>query len=270
MQIPLVRGRTFDSRDVRNSAPVMIINRQFAEQYFPHEDPIGRRIKIGASDSEARESYRTREVVGIVGDIRSKDLSTLPRPAYYVPLPQLMWGAPTLVIRTEGSPASVAAEVHKVLAAMDPDSPLYEIRSMDDYLALDLGRARFQTVLLTLFACIALLLTAVGLYGVMAYAVAQRTHEIGVRMALGASQEAVLRMVMQNGALLTVSGIGIGVAGALALASVIQALLYQIPPRDPMTYVVVCVMLGAVALLASYIPALRATKVDPMFALRYE
>jgi len=141
---------------------------------------------------------------------------------------------------------------------------------MDDYLAMDLGRERFQTTLLTLFACIALLLTAVGLYGVMAYAVAQRTHEIGVRMALGAPSAAVLRMVLRRGAFLTLAGVGIGVVSALALAKVIESLLYQIPPRDPLTYVVVCITLSGVALLASYIPALRATRVDPMYALRYE
>ena len=270
MQMPLLRGRTFDARDQRNSAPVMIISQQFARRFFPNEDPVGRRVKIGAGEGLARESFKTREIVGIVGDIRTSDLSTLPRATYYVPLPQLMWGTPSLLIRTENDPATVTAAVRKVLAAMDPDSPLYEVRTMEDYLALDLGRAKFQAVLLSLFAGLALLLTAVGLYGVMAYAVAQRTHEIGVRMALGASREAVLQMVLQQGASLTMIGIVIGVAGALALASVIQSLLYQIPPRDPVTYVAVSVTLAAVALLASYLPALRATKVDPMFALRYE
>jgi len=270
MQMPLVRGRTFDARDQRNSAPVMIISQEFARKFFPKEDPIGRRVKIGAGEGVARESFKTREIVGIVGDVRTNNLTTLPRATYYVPLPQLMWGTPSLLVRTDGSPQAITSAVRKVLATMDPDSPLYEVRTMEDYLALDLGRAKFQTVLLTLFACLALLLTAVGLYGVMAYAVAQRTHEIGVRMALGASREAVLQMVLQQGALLTVTGIIVGLAGALALASVIQSLLYQIPPRDPMTYVAVCVTLAAVALLASYLPALRATKVDPMFALRYE
>jgi len=270
LQIPLVRGRTFDERDQRNAAPVMIITQSFAKKFFPNEDPIGRRIKIGAGDGQARANYKTRDVIGVVGDIRTNDLNAAPRPTYYVPLPQLMWGPPTIVIRTPGDPRVVTSEVRKVLASMDSDAPLFEVKTMDDYLALDLGRARFQTTLLTLFGCIALLLTAVGLYGVMAYAVAQRTHEIGVRMALGASRSAVLKMVLERGALLTVTGIVVGVVGALALASVIKSLLYEIPPRDPMTYVLVCVTLGAVALLASYIPALRATRVDPMNALRYE
>lgn len=270
MQIPLVRGRTFDERDQRNAPPTMIITQSFAEKYFPGEDPIGRKIKIGAGDGIARASYKTREVVGIVGDIRNSDISVAPKPAYYVPLPQLMWGPPTLVIRTAGPPNALTDGLRKLLNSMDPDAPLYQVRTMEDYLALDLGRARFQTILLALFAGVALLLTAVGLYGVMAYAVAQRTHEIGVRMALGASRPAVLRMILQRGIVLTLSGIAIGVIGAIALASIIESLLYQIPPRDPATYVVVCVTLGSVALLASYIPALRATRVDPMLALRYE
>jgi predicted permease len=269
-QIPLVHGRTFDARDQRNAPPVMIVSREFARRYFPNEDPLGRKVKIGASEGPSRESYRTREIIGIVGDVRTNDLMAVPRATYYVPLPQLMFGAPTLLVRTAGETTAVTAEIRKVLAAMDPDAPLYEVRTMEDYLALGLGRAKFQATLLAVFACLALLLTAVGLYGVMAYTVAQRTHEIGVRMALGASREAVLRMVLHKGVILTVTGILVGVAGALALATVIQSLLYQIPPRDPMTYAAVCVTLGTVALLASYIPALRATRVDPMFALRHE
>lgn len=270
MQIPLMRGRTFDERDQRNSTPTMIITQSFAQKYFPNEDPIGRKIEIGAGEGAARASYKTREVVGIVGDIRNSDLNLVPKPAYYVPLPQLMWGPPLLVIRTSVPPEALTDQLRKVVSSMDPESPLYDMRTMEDYLALDLGRARFQAILLALFAGVALLLTAVGLYGVMAYAVTQRTHEIGVRMALGASRSAVLQMVLQRGILLTLSGIGIGVVGAIALASVIESLLYQIPPRDPATYLVVCIVLGSVAMLASYIPALRATRVDPMLALRYE
>ncbi len=270
MQIPLVRGRLFDDRDQRNAAPTMIINQAFAKQYFANEDPIGRKIKIGAGDGAARANYKIREVVGVVGDIRSQDLGKAPKSAYFVPQPQLMWGPGTLTIRTAGEPSSLTGELRKLLSSMDPDTPIYDVRTLEDYLALDLGRARFQTVLLGLFAAVALLLTAVGLYGVMAYSVTQRTHEIGVRMALGASRTAVLSMVLQRGVLLTLTGIGLGVLGAVALASVIESLLYEIPPRDPFTYIVVCIALGSVAMLASYVPAWRATRVDPMLALRYE
>jgi putative ABC transport system permease protein len=181
-----------------------------------------------------------------------------------------MWGPPTLVVRTKNEPSAIAPAMGKVLHAMDSDSPLYDVRSMEDYLALDLGRERFQATLLGLFAAIALLLTAVGLYGVMAQSVAQRTQEIGIRMAMGATRENVRAMILRRGTLLSLSGTAIGIVGALAFARLIESLLYEIPPRDPMTYVSVCVILGLVALVASYVPAVRATRLDPMVALRYE
>jgi predicted permease len=270
MRIPLLRGRTFDDRDQRNSAPVVIVTSAFARKFFHDQDPIGRKITIGAGEGPARARYKTREIIGIVGDIRTNSLDKEPDAAYYIPISQLMWGTPTLVIRTAAEPATVAGNIHKILSAMDPDVPLYEVRTMNDYLALDLGRARFQTLLLGLFAAMALMLTAVGLYGVMSQAVVQRTHEIGVRMAMGATRGSVLAMVLGRGTTLTVIGTAIGIGGALALARVIESLLYQIPPRDPATYAAVSVVLAIVAITASYIPAQRAAKVDPMVALRYE
>jgi putative ABC transport system permease protein len=270
MQIPLVRGRTFGERDQRNAAPVMIVTASFARKFFANEDPIGKRVEIGAGEGPARARYKTREIVGVVGDIRTSNLAKAPAPAYYVPLPQLMWGPPTLVIRTAGDSGAVASKVREVLSAMDPTAPLYDVRPMDDYLALDLGRARFQTVLLGFFAGVALLLTAVGLYGVIAFVVAQRTHEIGIRVALGASRSDVLRMVLTRGMMLTLAGIAIGILSAAALSRVIQSLLYDTRPLDPLTYFAVCVTLLSVALLASYIPARRATRVDAMVALRYD
>ena len=225
---------------------------------------------MGGGEGPARERYKTREIVGVVGDIRNRDLDKQPEAAYYVPLPQLMWGTPTLVVRTAGDPGAMAGNIRKVLQSMDSEVPLYAVRTMDDYFALNLGRARFQALLLSLFAGFALLLTAVGLYGVMAQAVAQRTHEIGVRMAMGASRESLRSMILRRGTGLTLAGTGLGIVGALALARLIESLLYQIPPRDPLTYVGVCAILSGVALAASYIPALRATRVDPMVALRYE
>jgi putative ABC transport system permease protein len=270
MQMPLMRGRFFDERDQRNSPPVMIISAAFARKYFANEDPLGKRIEVGAGEGPARAKYKTREVIGVVGDLRTNQLEKEPPAAYYIPLPQLMWGPPSLVVRTKNEPMSITPAIGKVLHAMDSDSPLYDVRSMEGYLALDLGRARFQATLLGLFAAIALLLTAVGLYGVMAQSVAQRTQEIGIRMAMGASRENVRAMILRRGTLLSLSGTAIGVIGALAFARVIESLLYEIPPRDPMTYVSVCVILGLVALVASYVPAVRATRLDPMVALRYE
>ncbi|HEX4807381.1 MAG TPA: ABC transporter permease [Bryobacteraceae bacterium] len=270
MQIPLVKGRTFGVRDGRNAPPVMIITDAFAKKYFANEDPIGKRVKIGAGEGPSRANYKTREIVGVVGDIRTGNLKKTPPPAYYIPLPQLMWGPPVLAIRTAGDPTTLTPALHKLLSSMDPDAPLYNVRLMEDYLALDLGRARFETVILGFFAGIALVLTAIGVYGVIAYNVSLRTHEIGLRVALGASRAQVLRMVLERALTLAVAGIGAGLVAALALAHVIQSLLYETPPRDPLTYVVVCVVLAAVALLASYIPALRAARMNPIVALRYE
>jgi predicted permease len=270
MQIPLLRGRTFDERDQRNSAPVMIVTQEFVKKFFPNEDPLGRRVKIGAGDGAARERYRTREIIGVVGDIRTSKLSAAPPPAYYIPLPQLMWGPPVLVIRSTMAAGTVETEVRKVLAAMDPDAPLYQVRAMEDYLALDLGRARFQTMLLGLFAGIALLLTAVGLYGVMSFTVLQRTHEIGIRVALGADRADVLRMVLGKSLALTGVGLAIGIIGASMLSRLLENLLYEVKPTDPVTLVAVSVLLIAVSTLASYIPAQRAARVDPMVALRYQ
>lgn len=270
MKIPLLRGRTFEDRDQRNSAPVMIVTESFARKFFHDQDPIGRKITIGAGEGPSRDRYKTREIIGVVGDIRTNKLDKTPDAAYYIPISQLMWGTPTLVIRTAADPATVAGNIHKILNAMDPDVPLYEIRTMGDYLAVDLGRARFQATLLGLFATMALILTAVGLYGVMSQAVVQRTHEIGVRMAMGATRESVLTMILSRGTTLTVIGTVIGIGGALALARLIESLLYQIPPRDPATYVSVSLILALVAIVASYVPAHRAAKVDPMVALRYE
>jgi putative ABC transport system permease protein len=270
MQIPLLRGRTFDERDRRDSAPVMIVTQEFVKKFFPNEDPLGRRVKIGAGDGAARERFRTREIVGVVGDIRTSKLSAAPPPAYYIPLPQLMWGPPVLVIRSTMAAGTVETEVRKVLAAMDPDAPLYQVRTMEDYLALDLGRARFQTMLLGLFAGIALLLTAIGLYGVMSFTVLQRTHEIGIRVALGAGRADVLRMVLSKSLALTGVGLAIGMIGASMLTRLLEDLLYEVKPTDPATLLAVSVVLIAVSALASYIPARRAARVDPMVALRYE
>ncbi|MGH9498623.1 MAG: ABC transporter permease [Terriglobales bacterium] len=270
MQIPLLRGRTFDERDQRNSAPVMIVTQQFVKKFFPNEDPIGRKIEIGAGEGAARSRYRTREIVGVVGDIRTSKLTAAPPAAFYVPLPQLMWGAPVLTIRSTLAAGTVETEVRKVLAGMDPDAPLYKVQTMEDYLALDLGRARFQAMLLGLFAGIALLLTAIGLYGVMSFTVLQRTHEIGIRVALGAGRGDVLRMVVNQSLALTGIGLGIGMIGAVALTRLLENLLYEVKPADPATLVAVSVVLIAVSALASYIPARRAAGVDPMVALRYE
>jgi putative ABC transport system permease protein len=181
-----------------------------------------------------------------------------------------MWGSPVLVVRAKQDANLLAKPISEILRQMDPEAPLHEIETLDDYLALALGRARFEALLLGIFAAVALLLTAIGLYGVVAFGVAQRTREIGIRIALGASRQQVLAMVLQRGLLLTLAGVAAGLGCAFVLARFIQSLLYEIPSHDPGTYGIVSVILGCVALAASYIPASRATKVDPMIALRCE
>jgi putative ABC transport system permease protein len=270
MQIPLLRGRTFDERDSRNGKPSVIVSQAFASKYLPDQDPIGKIMTIGAGDGAARARYRTREIVGVVGDIRQSDLTRTPGPTYYIPEPQLIWGAPVLVVRTTQDSTLLAKPINQILRQMDPDAPLHDVETLDDYLALALGRARFEAILLGVFAAVALLLTVIGLYGVVAYAVVQRTREIGIRMALGASRQQVLSMVLHRGLVLTLAGVTAGLACAFVLARFIQSLLYEIPPHDPATYGIVSAILGCVALAASYVPASRATKVDPMLALRCE
>jgi len=248
----------------------MIVNQEFAKKVFPNEDPIGRQVKIGGGEGPARARYRIRQIVGIVGNCRSERYRAVSESRVFCAAAAVDVGPPTLIIRTAGDPNSVTAEVRKVLAGMDADAPLYEVRTLDDYLALDLGRARFQAVLLGLFAGIALLLTAIGLYAVMAYSVAQRTQEIGVRIALGASGEQVLGMVLRRSFLLVAAGLIIGVAGAAAITRMLTSLLYGVKGSDPSTFFAVSALLVGTSLLASYIPARRAAKVDPMVALRYQ
>jgi putative ABC transport system permease protein len=182
----------------------------------------------------------------------------------------MIWSPPSLMIRTAGNPLNVVEDVRKTLAGMDAEASLFDVRSMDDVLALDLGEAKFQTLLLGTFAGIALLLTAVGLYGVMAYSVAQRTQEIGIRIALGASRRDVLRMVLERGAILTSAGLVSGILGALGLTGFMEKMLFDTKPFDPLTIATVSVILALIALLASYLPARRATKVDPLVTLRVE
>jgi putative ABC transport system permease protein len=268
MQVPVLRGRTFEDRDQRSSTKVVIVTKSFADKYFPGEDPVGKHLKPGAGDEPGEAPWR--EIIGVVGDIRNRSLDAPTRPAYYLPLSQLVWGEPTVLVRTAVDPSAILPEVRDILRQIDPEIPLYDVRTYDDYVALSVGREKFQTVLLGLFAGIALLLTAVGLYGVMAYSVVQRTQEIGIRLALGASHHDVLAMVLRGGATLAGIGLAVGTIGALILTRFMKTMLFGVKTQDPATFVVVCVGLSAVALLASYIPARRATKVDPMVALRYE
>ncbi|HKG48707.1 MAG TPA: ABC transporter permease [Pyrinomonadaceae bacterium] len=269
MGIPIVKGRDFDDRDKHGATPVVIITETFARQHFPNEDPIGKRIKPGISTYEDEDSTM-REIIGVVGDIRNRTLSTEPRAAYYVPQTQVPFSQMVAVVKTNGEPRSLISAVTKQVAGMDQDIPLFGVKSMEEYLSASVAAPRFSTTLLSIFAAVALVLTVVGLYGVMSYSVAQRTNEIGIRLALGAQSRDVLLMIVKQGSTLIVIGLVIGLAGAYALTRLIATFLFGVTAKDPLTFGAVAVLLAMVGLLACYIPALRATKVDPMEALRSE
>jgi putative ABC transport system permease protein len=267
MGIRLIKGREFTERDDAQSPGVIVVNQEFARRVFPNQDPIGKHVKPGASGIG---QAMMREIVGVVADVKHLSLARSDTPEYYVPYAQCLFDPMTIVARTQGDPRSVIPAVQDALHEQDKDLPVYEIRTMDDYLAASVSQPRFNTLLLGIFAGVALLLSAVGLYGVMAYTVVQRTHEIGVRMALGADGRDVLKMVLGRGLMLTLAGVAIGLAGAVALSRFLAGMLFAVQPHDPATLAGVSLVLIAVAALACYIPARRATRVDPMVALRYE
>jgi ABC-type antimicrobial peptide transport system permease subunit len=211
--------------------------------------------------------------VGVVGNVKSRRLDVDDRPEYYIPDTQLNFGSMAVCLRASVDPHSVTSQVRSVVSSMDPDLPLYDIKTMDEYLAATLTTPRFQAMLLEGFAGLALVLTAIGLYGVVSYAVAQRTHEIGVRITLGASRSNVVKMVLKSGLRLTAIGLAAGIVLSLIASRFIASLssvLFGVKPTDALTFVVVVVIVAAISLLACYIPAWRASKVDPMVALRYE
>jgi predicted permease len=247
----------------------MIITETFARQYFPNEDPIGKRVKPGIYTFEG-EGTTWKEIVGVAADIRNATLRRQPRAAYYVPQTQVPFNQMVAVVKTNSEPRSFIPAVTKQVAAMDQDIPLYAVKSMEEYMSASVAAPRFSTTLLSIFAGVALVLTIVGLYGVMSYSVAQRTNEIGIRLALGAQSRDVLLMVVKQGSALILLGLVIGLAGAYALTRLIESLLFGVTAKDPFTFGAAAVLLAVVALLACYVPAWRATKVDPMEALRCE
>jgi putative ABC transport system permease protein len=269
MGIPIIKGRDFDERDLHSSRPVIIISQEFARQYFPNEEPVGKRIQPGISTYDNDETTM-REIVGVVGDIRNRTLNTTPKPAYYMPQAQVPFPQMTVVVKTSTDPHSLVSAVTKEVTAMDKDLPLFSVKTMDEYLSSSVATPRFNTTLLSIFALVALILTIVGLYGVMSYSVAQRTNEIGIRLALGAQTRDVILLIVRQGLRLILLGLAFGLVGAFAVTRVISNLLFGVTAKDPVTFIVVALALALVGLLACYIPALRATRVDPMEALRCE
>jgi putative ABC transport system permease protein len=266
MRIPLLKGRYFDERDTDTTPNVCLVDETLARRYWPNEDPIGKRISFNRKEG----AQVWREIVGVVGAIKHKGLDTDYRGALYFPHMQNSWSNMALVVRTSGEPASMASMVRAAVQSVDKDQPVYRVMTMETMLAESVAQRRFSMLLLTLFAVVAVLLAVVGLYGVMSYGVSQRTHEIGIRMALGAQARDVLVMVVGQGLLLALIGVGSGLIGALFLTRVMSSLLFGVSATDPFMFASVPLILALVALLACYIPARRATKVDPMIALRYE
>jgi putative ABC transport system permease protein len=268
MKIPLIRGRYFNAQDTANSLGVAIIDETMARKYWPNEDPLGKRITFERDD---QGNPRWREIVGLVGHVKHRNLEGESRVQYYLPYAQRP--TPTsmfLVLRTTGEPTSIAATVRNTVRNLDKELPVFRVTTMEQLVADSMATRRFTLWLLGIFAVTALLLAAVGLYGVLAYSVSQRSHEIGIRMALGAQGSDVQKMVVGQGMKLVLLGTGIGLVGAFALMRLMASLLFGVGAADPVTYLVIAAMLAGVALIACYIPARRATKVDPMIALRCE
>ena len=267
MKIPLIEGRTFSAQDRDQSPLVIIINQALARQNFANESPIGKRITFGNVRDGQPVWY---QVVGVVADVRSLELREEASPEFYFTYRQDPWAGMSLVIRTSVEPESIVSAVRFAVAQVDRTTPVSEIQTMEQRVSASVTQPRFNLFLLGIFGGIALLLSAAGIYAVTAYSVAQRTHEVGIRMALGAQRWDVLKLIVGGGMGLIAIGIVIGMAAAVALTRLLRAALFGVSPTDPLTFVAITLALIAVALLACYIPARRATKVDPLEALRYE
>ena len=264
LRIPLISGRDFTPYDADSAPRVAIANELFARRFFGQENPVGRRIRLGG---RVGNWY---SIVGVVRSTRRLPLTTEPSAEVFTScLQQPSWFM-ALIVRATSDPASLAAAVRSKVQEVDRNQPVYDVATMEQRFSNAVAPERFNALIMVIFAGMAVILAGVGVYGVMAYSVARRTHEIGIRLALGARQQDVIGLVLRRGAALALVGITLGLAGALALTRFLSNLLYGVTVRDPLTFVAVSLILTGVALMASYIPARRATKVDPMVALRYE
>lgn len=279
MKMALGQGRAFDETDTEGSEQVVIVNEAFAHQYFPNVNPIGQRMIISRSLGPEYADRTPRQIVGLVGDVKQFSLGTPAPPIVFVPVTQVpsalmlnvrQYVATNFVLRTAGDPLSLSASVKKEMLGLDPTLPVKNVRSMEQVLSKSIAHERFHMSLLGLFAGTGLVLAAVGIYGVISYSVMQRTHEMGIRIALGARGSDVLKLVVGQGMVLVLIGVSLGLGVAFAVTRVMVGLLYGVSATDPVTFIAISLLLSVVALLACYIPARRATRVDPMVALRYE
>ncbi len=277
-KIPILRGRAFNQRDTQAATPVVIINEGMARQYWPKGNPLGDRIIIGKGVGPEFEEP-PRQIVGISGDVRDAGLNRNPPPIMYIPVAQVTDGMTALnsriapiqwIIRTRVEPHSLSGAIQKELREASGGLPVAHIRSMDEIVVQSTARADFNMLVLTIFGCAALLLAAIGIYGLMAYSVEQRTQEIGIRMALGAQPPQVRNMVVMQGMRLALIGVAAGLAAAFGLTRLIASFLFGVKTLDPLVFTTVPLLLIAVALFAIWLPARRATRIDPLDALRYE
>ena len=266
MRIPLKRGRLFDARDGKDAKPVVLINETFARKYFPNENPLGQRVQIGRS-----EDGPPREIVGVVGTAKHGNLAEADEAEYYLPFAQAPDRYSDIVVRTsEPPPAGLETMIRRAVHEIDAQQFIPTLKPLPELVSATLSQSRFNTALLGTFAAVAILLAAVGIYGVIAYNVTQRTKEIGIRMALGAQRRQMLTMILHQSLTMAAIGIGVGLLGAFAATRLLRALLFGVGTTDLLTFAAVIILLGAAALFAALLPARRAMKVDPVIALRYE
>jgi putative ABC transport system permease protein len=263
MGVGLVEGRLFNEHDRKGEPETVIVNEALAERFWPNENPIGKRIGRGKGGP-------WRMVVGVIRDAKQFSTEKEPPISVYYPFEQILARSMYLVVRTTTDPAQMATTITKEIQAYDPEMPVFDLSTMDERLYDSLSRRRFSMLLLGVFAVMASILAAIGIYGVIAYSVNQRTHEIGIRLALGAEPAQILRLVVRQALILVSIGIAIGLAGAFALTRIMASLLYGVSATDGFTFIITALLLGAVALIASYVPSRRAAKVDPCVALRCE
>ena len=266
LDTPLLQGRFFADTDDASSPPVAIVDQTMAQSFWPNQDPIGKRIKRQRRGGEG--TWMT--VVGLVGDIKTDGFDQPDQPHVYLPIYQNPGYAMAVYLRTEPRPESLGQPLRQQVQAVDPNLPVFDVKSLEEIVSDSLVQRRFGMQMLGLFGFVALLLAAIGIYGVMSYAVTQRTREMGIRLALGAQPRDVRKLVVRQGVTLAVVGVLIGLAGSFALTRLMANLLFGVRATDPLTFALIAVLLTVVALVACYLPARRATKVDPLEVLRYE
>jgi putative ABC transport system permease protein len=263
LRIALRRGREFSDGDGPDAPLVAVVNETLVRRYWPHESPIGKHLFLG-------RMVKPAEVVGVAADVNNLSLAAAPDAEVYLSFPQRPWASMNLILRTAGDPRNWTGAARAAVGAVDRDQPVTAVKTMEEVLATSTAPQRFSVFLLGVFSIAALVLAAVGLYGAIAYSVAERTWEMGIRMALGAATGDILRMIVGQGLALALAGMGIGVLAALALTRLMSGLLFQLSAADPASFAASALLFAAIAALASYLPARRATRVDPTEALRYE